>query len=71
MQTGEAVKEEKRSSSVIHCDLKSSNVLLDANMVAHVGDFGHAKILVEGSSIVQQSTSSMGFRGTIGYTAPG
>ncbi|CAO2146959.1 unnamed protein product [Urochloa humidicola] len=39
-------------------------------MVAHVGDFGLAKILVDGSSIVQQSVSSMGFRGTIGYVAP-
>jgi len=56
---------------VVHCDLKSSNVLLDANMVAHVGDFGLAKIIVEGSSIVQQSMSSLGFRGTIGYAAPG
>lgn len=56
---------------VVHCDLKSSNVLLDADMVAHVGDFGLAKILVEGSSMFQQSTSSMGFRGTIGYAAPG
>ncbi|CAO2142069.1 unnamed protein product [Urochloa humidicola] len=55
---------------VIHCDLKSSNVLLDADMVAHVGDFGLAKIIVDGSSIVQQSVSSMGFRGTIGYAAP-
>ena len=55
---------------VVHCDLKSSNVLLDADMVAHVGDFGLAKILVERSSL-QQSTSSMGFRGTIGYAAPG
>ncbi|KAK3132677.1 hypothetical protein QOZ80_6AG0526140 [Eleusine coracana subsp. coracana] len=55
---------------VIHCDLKSSNVLLDADMVAHVGDFGLAKVIVEGSPIVQQSTSSMGFRGTIGYAAP-
>jgi hypothetical protein len=56
---------------VIHCDLKSSNVLLDANMVAHVGDFGLAKIIVDGSLTVQQSVSSMGFRGTIGYAAPG
>jgi hypothetical protein len=56
---------------VIHCDLKSSNVLLDADLVAHVGDFGLAKILTEGSSIVQQSMSSMGVRGTIGYAAPG
>ncbi|CAN6372471.1 unnamed protein product [Urochloa humidicola] len=55
---------------VIHCDLKSSNVLLDADMVAHVGDFGLAKIIVDGSSIVQQSASSTGFRGTIGYAAP-
>ncbi|XP_062197187.1 receptor kinase-like protein Xa21 isoform X2 [Phragmites australis] len=55
---------------VIHCDLKSSNVLLDADMVAHVGDFGLAKIIVEGSPTVQHSTSSMGFRGTIGYAAP-
>nr|CAB3490078.1 unnamed protein product [Digitaria exilis] len=58
------------SVPVIHCDLKSSNVLLDADMVAHVGDFGLAKIIVDGSSIVQQSVSSMGFRGTIGYAAP-
>ncbi|KAL6843019.1 hypothetical protein ACP4OV_027332 [Aristida adscensionis] len=55
---------------VIHCDLKSSNVLLDADMVAHVGDFGLAKIIVEGSSIVPQSASSLGLRGTIGYAAP-
>lgn len=54
---------------VVHCDLKSSNVLLDADMVAHVGDFGLAKILVERSSL-HHSTSSMGFRGTIGYAAP-
>ena len=56
---------------VIHCDLKSSNVLLDADMVAHVGDFGLAKIIVDGSSIIQQPMSSMGFRGTVGYAAPG
>jgi hypothetical protein len=56
---------------VLHCDLKPSNVLLDAEMVAHVGDFGLAKILVEKSSYFQQSTSSMGFKGTIGYAPPG
>ncbi|EAY81359.1 hypothetical protein OsI_36531 [Oryza sativa Indica Group] len=55
---------------VVHCDIKSSNVLLDSDMVAHVGDFGLAKILAEGSSSLQHSTSSMGFRGTIGYAAP-
>jgi receptor kinase-like protein len=55
---------------VVHCDVKSSNVLLDSDMVAHVGDFGLARILVDGTSLIQQSTSSMGFRGTIGYAAP-
>jgi receptor kinase-like protein len=56
---------------VVHCDLKPSNVLLDADMVAHVGDFGLAKIIVDTSPAIQQSISSMGFRGTIGYAPPG
>lgn len=58
-------------SPVIHCDIKSSNVLLDADMVAHVGDFGLARIPDEQSSVLQPSTNSLGFRGTIGYAAPG
>ncbi|CAL4886530.1 unnamed protein product [Urochloa decumbens] len=55
---------------IVHCDLKPSNVLLDAGMVAHVGDFGLAKILAEGWASLEPSTSSMGFRGTIGYAPP-
>ncbi|KAF7851022.1 hypothetical protein BT93_L4709 [Corymbia citriodora subsp. variegata] len=56
---------------IIHCDLKPSNVLLDAQMVAHVGDFGLAKFLL-GSSLdtVANQMSSMGLRGTIGYAPP-
>jgi serine/threonine protein kinase len=56
---------------VVHCDLKPSNVLLDSEMVARVGDFGLAKIIVDTSPFSHQSTSSMGFRGTIGYAPPG
>ncbi|XP_030461476.1 probable LRR receptor-like serine/threonine-protein kinase At3g47570 [Syzygium oleosum] len=57
-------------SPVIHCDLKPNNVLLDADMVGHVGDFGLAKIVLESTSDTRANTSSAGLRGTIGYAAP-
>ncbi|KAK3420881.1 hypothetical protein EUGRSUZ_G00456, partial [Eucalyptus grandis] len=56
---------------IVHCDLKPSNILLDAEMVAHVGDFGLAKFLPESSlDTVDNQMSSVGLRGTIGYAPP-
>uniref|UniRef100_A0A7N2MKH7 non-specific serine/threonine protein kinase n=1 Tax=Quercus lobata TaxID=97700 RepID=A0A7N2MKH7_QUELO len=56
---------------IVHCDLKPSNVLIDDEMIGHVGDFGLARFLfnaIQDSSINQ--SSSIGVRGTIGYTPP-
>nr|XP_023922334.1 probable LRR receptor-like serine/threonine-protein kinase At3g47570 [Quercus suber] len=56
---------------IVHCDLKPSNVLIDDEMIGHVGDFGLARFLFNATqdSSINQS-SSIGVRGTIGYTPP-
>ncbi|THF99004.1 hypothetical protein TEA_017919 [Camellia sinensis var. sinensis] len=52
------------TTPIVHCDLKPDNVLLDEDMVAHVGDFGIAKLFGEGEYIAQTKTLA-----TIGYMA--
>ncbi|XP_042506357.1 probable LRR receptor-like serine/threonine-protein kinase At3g47570 [Macadamia integrifolia] len=51
---------------IIHCDVKPSNILLDEDLTAHVGDFGISKFLLE----TESKTSSIGIKGSFGYIAP-
>ncbi|XVF78840.1 hypothetical protein PTKIN_Ptkin14bG0169600 [Pterospermum kingtungense] len=53
------------STPVIHCDLKPNNVLLDEDMVAHLGDFGISKLLGDEDSTIHTMTLA-----TFGYMAP-
>lgn len=58
---------------MVHCDIKPSNILLDDDNVAHVGDFGLARFLRAPSSSGghHNSTSFVGARGSVGYIPPG
>jgi len=56
---------------VIHCDIKPSNVLLDDDMVAHVIDFGIARLVSAIDSTSHKETSTTRISGTLGYAPPG
>ncbi|XP_065625275.1 probable LRR receptor-like serine/threonine-protein kinase At3g47570 isoform X2 [Quercus suber] len=56
---------------IVHCDLKPSNVLLDDDLIGHVGDFGLARFLHDVSQdCFANQSSSIGVKGTVGYTPP-
>ncbi|XP_031271077.1 putative receptor-like protein kinase At3g47110 isoform X2 [Pistacia vera] len=60
-------------SPIVHGDLKPSNILLDHDMVARVGDFGLARFLSDrplSTAAPETQSSTIGIKGTVGYVAP-
>lgn len=59
-------------ATIVHCDIKPSNILLDDDMNAHLGDFGLAKLFFQGTENHRQvQACSIELRGSIGYIPPG
>ncbi|KAM5557079.1 hypothetical protein ABKV19_024459 [Rosa sericea] len=58
-------------TSIVHCDLKPSNVLLDNDLTGHIADFGLARFLSRlANNVSANQSSSIGIGGTVGYAAP-
>ncbi|KAM6542459.1 hypothetical protein CsatB_006906 [Cannabis sativa] len=62
---GMAYLHEECEIQIIHCDIKSENILMDEQACAKIADFGLSKLLMP-----DQTRTYTGLRGTRGYWAP-
>ncbi len=56
---------------IVHRDVKSNNILLDADYEAHVADFGLARVLETTTITTWRGESMSAVAGSYGYIAPG
>jgi serine/threonine protein kinase len=57
----------KYDQKVVHCDFKASNIMLESNFNARLGDFGLARTLDNEKTSYAEAE---GVLGTMGYIAP-
>ena len=55
---------------ILHCDPKPSNVLVDEDIVAQVGNFGIARLVSSVDGISSKETCTIGLKGTVEYAPP-
>jgi serine/threonine protein kinase len=56
---------------IVHRDVKSNNILLDADYEPHVADFGLARVLETTTITTLKGESMSAVAGSYGYIAPG